>query len=136
MSLKKTTYTSHIMDWDSNNHKIISLFRTTLDYSICTDFGSYDTIKELWDALAFRYSRSDALRQYAVCQYQLIIFQLHNLKQKTSQCINEFYAYMKFLWPSLASWHILGLSLRGLEILRASESTSTLPVPNGSSCKF
>jgi hypothetical protein len=61
ISLKKTTYTSHIMDWDSNNHKIISLFRTTLDYSICMDFGSYDTIKELWDALAFRYTRSDAL---------------------------------------------------------------------------
>ena len=103
------------------------------------DFGSYDThtIKELWDALAFRYTRSDALlASMAVYQYQLIIFQLHNLKQKTSQCINEFYAYMKFLWPSLASWHILGLSLRGLEILRASESTSTLPVPNGSSCKF
>ena len=59
MLMKKSyeDYTSLVEDWGSNNHKIITWFRNTLEQSIGMEFKSYETCKELQNVLTFWYPK-------------------------------------------------------------------------------
>lgn len=89
-------YTERLEDWDSKNHQIITWLRNTSIPSIHSQFGRYETAKEVWDLLEQRYTTSDLS-----CQYQLWE-ELYSLKQERGQSITSFLAKLETLWDQLS----------------------------------
>ena len=59
-----STYVIRIEDWESANHKIITLFHNTSIPSIVDEFGNIDIAKEVWDLLVTRYAGPSGARSF------------------------------------------------------------------------
>jgi hypothetical protein len=81
-------FTTRLIDWDSNHHKILTWFRNTTIPSISALFGSFDEANGAWDMLASCYSSVDGAHEYQ------LLFELFHLRQEFGQSINDFLAHM------------------------------------------
>jgi hypothetical protein len=88
-------FTTRLIDWDSNHHKILMWFRNTPIPSISPLSSSFDEAKGAWDMLASRYSSVDGVHEYQ------LLFELFHLRQESGQSINDFLAHMQFLWNQI-----------------------------------
>ena len=85
----------HLIEWDSNNHQILTWLRNTSIPSISNLLGNFDDACTAWDMLAKRYSSSHGTREY-----QLSIEQ-YQIRQDPGQSINDFFARFQFIWDQL-----------------------------------
>ena len=69
----------------SHNHMILTWIRNTSIPSISNLLGSFDDAKSTWDMLAKRYSIT-----HRSMKYQSVV-ELHQLRQKPRQSINDYY---------------------------------------------
>ena len=69
-------FTSHLIDWDSKHHHILTCLCNTTIPSISAVFGSFDEAKGAWDMLASRYSFVDGAHEYQ------LLFELFHLRQE------------------------------------------------------
>uniref|UniRef100_A0A2N9GSL0 Reverse transcriptase Ty1/copia-type domain-containing protein n=1 Tax=Fagus sylvatica TaxID=28930 RepID=A0A2N9GSL0_FAGSY len=76
-----------LIEWDSNNHQILTRLRNISIPSISNLLGNFDDARTAWDMLAIRYSSPHGTREY-----QLSIEQ-YQIRQNPGQSINDFYAY-------------------------------------------
>uniref|UniRef100_A0A2N9HHI0 Reverse transcriptase Ty1/copia-type domain-containing protein n=1 Tax=Fagus sylvatica TaxID=28930 RepID=A0A2N9HHI0_FAGSY len=84
-----------LIEWDSNNHQILTWLRNTSIPSISNLLGNFDDARTAWDMLAKRYSSSHGTREY-----QLSIEQ-YQIRQDPGQSINDFFARFQFIWDQL-----------------------------------
>jgi transposase InsO family protein len=84
-----------LIEWDSNNHQILTWLRNTSIPSISNLLGNFDDARTAWDMLAKRYSSSHGTREY-----QLSIEQ-YQIRQDPGQSINDFVARFQFIWDQL-----------------------------------
>ena len=56
---------------------------------------SFDDAKSAWDILAKRYSTT-----HGSTKYQLVV-ELHQLRQKPGQSINDYYDQLHFIWDQI-----------------------------------
>uniref|UniRef100_A0A2N9IIA8 Uncharacterized protein n=1 Tax=Fagus sylvatica TaxID=28930 RepID=A0A2N9IIA8_FAGSY len=84
-----------LVEWDSNNHQILTWLRNTSIPSISNLLGNFDDARTAWDMLAKRYSSSHGTREY-----QLSIEQ-YQIRQDSGQSINDFFARFQFIWDQL-----------------------------------
>jgi hypothetical protein len=61
------------IEWDSNNHQILTWLRNTSIPSISNLLGNFDDARTAWDMLAKRYSSLHGTREYQLLieQYQI-----------------------------------------------------------------
>jgi hypothetical protein len=57
-------FTTRLIDWDSNHHKILTWFRNTTIPSFSALFGSFDEAKGACDMFASCYSSVDGAYKY------------------------------------------------------------------------
>ena len=81
-----------LVDWDSNNHQILTWLHNTFIPSISNLLGNFDNARTAWDMLAKRYSSPHGTQEY-----QLSIEQ-YQIRQDPSQSINDFFARFQFIW--------------------------------------
>ena len=86
---------SHMVEWDSHNHMILTWIRNTSISSISNLLGSFDDAKSTWNMLAKRYSTSRGSMKY-----QLVV-KLHQLRQEPGQSINGYYDQLHFIWDQI-----------------------------------
>jgi hypothetical protein len=84
-----------LIEWNSNNHQILTWLRNTSIPSISNLLGNFDDARTAWDMLAKRYSSSHGTREY-----QLSIEQ-YQIRQNPGQYINDFFARFQFIWDQL-----------------------------------
>uniref|UniRef100_A0A2N9GQ59 Uncharacterized protein n=1 Tax=Fagus sylvatica TaxID=28930 RepID=A0A2N9GQ59_FAGSY len=84
-----------LIEWDSNNHQILTWLRNTSIPSISNLLGNFYDARTAWDMLAKRYSSSHGTREY-----QLSIEQ-YQIRQDPGQSINDFFARFQFIWDQL-----------------------------------
>uniref|UniRef100_A0A2N9G1J0 Uncharacterized protein n=1 Tax=Fagus sylvatica TaxID=28930 RepID=A0A2N9G1J0_FAGSY len=91
----KNAFRIRLVEWDSNNHQILTWLRNTSIPSISNLLGNFDDARTAWDMLAKRYSSSHGTREY-----QLSIEQ-YQIRQDPGQSINDFFARFQFIWDQL-----------------------------------
>jgi hypothetical protein len=79
-------FTTHLIDWDSNHHHILTWFYNTTIPSIFALFGNFDEAKGAWNMLASHYSFVDDAHEYQ------LLFEPFHLRQESGQSINDFLA--------------------------------------------
>ena len=84
-----------MIEWDSHNHMILTWIRNTFILSISNLLGSFNDAKSAWDMLAKRYSTT-----HGSIKYQLVV-ELHQLRQKPGQSINDYYDKLRFIWDQI-----------------------------------
>ena len=84
-----------MIEWDSHNHMILTWIRNTSIPSIFNLLGNFDDAKSTWDMLAKRYSIT-----HGSMKYQLVV-ELHQLRQKPGQSINDYYDQLRFIWDQI-----------------------------------
>uniref|UniRef100_A0A2N9EPD4 Retrotransposon gag domain-containing protein n=1 Tax=Fagus sylvatica TaxID=28930 RepID=A0A2N9EPD4_FAGSY len=84
-----------LVEWDSNNHQILTWLRNTSIPSISNLLGNFDDARTAWDMLAKQYSSSHGTREY-----QLSIEQ-YRIRQDPGQSITDFFARFQFIWDQL-----------------------------------
>jgi hypothetical protein len=84
-----------LIEWDSNNHQILTCLRNTSIPSISNLLGNFDDARAAWDMLAKRYSSP-----HSTWEYQLSIEQ-YQIRQDPGQSINDFFARFQFIWDQL-----------------------------------
>jgi hypothetical protein len=84
-----------LIEWDSNNHQILTWLRNTSIPSISNLLGNFDDAHTTWDMLAKRYSSPHGTQEYqlSIKQYQI--------RQDSGQSINDFFARFQFIWDQL-----------------------------------
>uniref|UniRef100_A0A2N9HP48 Integrase catalytic domain-containing protein n=1 Tax=Fagus sylvatica TaxID=28930 RepID=A0A2N9HP48_FAGSY len=94
-SKDENAFRIRLIEWDSNNHQILTWLRNTSIPSISNLLGNFDDARTAWDMLAKRYSSSHGTREY-----QLSIEQ-YQIRQDPGQSINDFFARFQFIWDQL-----------------------------------
>ena len=94
-SEEDATFLSHMIEWDSHNHMILTWIRNTSIPSIFNLLGSFDDAKLAWDMLAKRYSTT-----HGSMKYQLMV-ELQQLRQEPGQSINDYYDQLRFIWDQI-----------------------------------
>ncbi len=63
----------HLIEWNSNNHQILTWLRNTSIPSISNLLGNFDDAHTAWDMLAKLYSSLHGIREYqlSIDQYQI-----------------------------------------------------------------
>jgi hypothetical protein len=63
----------HLIEWDSNNHQILTWLCNTPIPSISNLLGNFDDARTAWDMLAKQYSSPHGTREYqlSIEQYQI-----------------------------------------------------------------
>uniref|UniRef100_A0A2N9H6G6 Reverse transcriptase Ty1/copia-type domain-containing protein n=1 Tax=Fagus sylvatica TaxID=28930 RepID=A0A2N9H6G6_FAGSY len=61
-----------LVEWDSNNHQILTWLRNTSIPSISNLLGNFDDAHTAWDMLAKRYSSSHGTREYQLPHMMLV----------------------------------------------------------------
>ena len=84
-----------MIEWDNHNHMILTWIRNTSIPSIFNLLGNFDDAKSTWDMLAKRYSIT-----HGSMKYQLVV-ELHQLRQKPGQSINDYYDQLRFIWDQI-----------------------------------
>ena len=83
-SEEDAAFLSHMIEWDSHNHMILTWIQNTSISSISNLLGSFDDAKLAWDMLAKRYSTT-----HRSMKYQLVV-ELHQLRQEPRQSISDY----------------------------------------------
>uniref|UniRef100_A0A2N9FWB6 Uncharacterized protein n=1 Tax=Fagus sylvatica TaxID=28930 RepID=A0A2N9FWB6_FAGSY len=94
-SKDENAFRIRLIEWDSNNHQILTWLRNTSIPSISNLLGNFDDARIAWDMLAKRYSSSHGTQGY-----QLSIEQ-YQIRQDPGQSINDFFARFQFIWDQL-----------------------------------
>ena len=88
-------FLGHMIEWDSHNHMILTWIRNTSIPSISNLLVNFDDAKSVWDMLAKRCSTT-----HGSIKYQLVV-ELHQLRQKPGQSINDYYDQLRFIWDQI-----------------------------------
>ena len=88
-------FLGHMIEWDSHNHMILTWIRNTSIPSISNLLVNFDDAKSVWDMLAKRCSTT-----HGSIKYQLVV-ELHQLRQKPGQSINDYYDQLHFIWDQI-----------------------------------
>jgi hypothetical protein len=108
-------FTTRLIDWDSNHHKILTWFHNTTIPSISALFGNFDEAKDARAMLASRYSSVDGAHEYQ------LLFEPFHLRQEPSQSINDFLPTCNFYGAKLMFLTLFGRILLMLRCMLHTE---------------
>lgn len=80
------TFLKRKYEWVAKNDKIITWIRNTSTLIVCTQLGTYDTAKTVWDFLVSHFSITGLSHRYQLYQT------FHHLHQASGQILDAFLA--------------------------------------------